>query len=405
LDFLFGEGQYGLRFLFAFIVVLGLIGLTAWLVRRFGAAHLGATAARGRQPRLAVIDAAAVDGRRRLVLIRRDNVEHLLMIGGPSDVVIEPNIVRAGASVRDVPTRQPAAADTLPRPVPLGEPDAWPEQVPALPAAARRGSPIEEPQVPWPAEPEPQPIPRQARGLDPLAGLAAELSRNPPEPAPALAMPRVVRQREAAREPAREPIREPIRESMREPPREGTREGPREVPREHPREVARDMMREPAREPIREVAREPMREVVREPMREAVREPMREVAREPMRDIAREPMREAVREPIREPMRETARTQQPHAAEVPFAASADQNLAEMAQRLEAALRRPGGGKAEIRTEVKPRVIAEPTPMAEPSPLEAPSESRREVKSAPQRSPYDSLEQEMASLLGRPGSKA
>src|SRR5437867_3391471 len=115
LDFLFGEGQYGLRFLFAFIVVLGLIGLTAWLGRRFGATHLGATAARGRQPRLAVIDAAAVDGRRRLVLIRRDNVEHLLMIGGPTDVVIEPNIVRA-ASAREVPGRQPAAADTLPRP-------------------------------------------------------------------------------------------------------------------------------------------------------------------------------------------------------------------------------------------------------------------------------------------------
>ena len=38
---------------------------------------------RGRMPRLAVIDAAAVDGRRRLVLVRRDNVEHLLMIGGP----------------------------------------------------------------------------------------------------------------------------------------------------------------------------------------------------------------------------------------------------------------------------------------------------------------------------------
>ena len=79
LDFLFGEGQYGLRFLFAFIVVLGLIGLFAWLARRFGATKLGSMAARGRQPRLAVIDAAAVDGRRRLLLIRRDNVEHLLM--------------------------------------------------------------------------------------------------------------------------------------------------------------------------------------------------------------------------------------------------------------------------------------------------------------------------------------
>src|SRR5436190_15775345 len=104
-DFLFGEGQGGLRFLFAFIVVLGLIALTTWLVRRFGGDRLGAATGRGRQPRLAVIAAAAVDGRRRLVLIRRDNVEHLLMIGGPSDIVVEQNIVRAvpAASSRDTP--------------------------------------------------------------------------------------------------------------------------------------------------------------------------------------------------------------------------------------------------------------------------------------------------------------
>src|SRR5512144_1466856 len=48
-----------------------------------------------RPPRVAVIDAAAVDRRRSVVLIRRDNVEHLLMIGGPTDVLIEPNIIRA----------------------------------------------------------------------------------------------------------------------------------------------------------------------------------------------------------------------------------------------------------------------------------------------------------------------
>ena len=36
-----------------------------------------------------MIDAATVDGRRRLILIRRDNTEHLMMIGGPTDVVIE----------------------------------------------------------------------------------------------------------------------------------------------------------------------------------------------------------------------------------------------------------------------------------------------------------------------------
>src|SRR5438105_9815388 len=138
-DFLFAEGQYGLRFLFAFIVVLALIALTTWLVRRFGGNRLGAATSRGRQPRLAVIDAAAVDGRRRLLLIRRDNVEHLLMIGGPTDVVVEANIMRAAAMREAAPGRQPAAADTLPRPVPLDETGNWPLQ--HEPAHAPQGTP------------------------------------------------------------------------------------------------------------------------------------------------------------------------------------------------------------------------------------------------------------------------
>ena len=92
------------NFVIAFVVVLALIGAATWLVRRFGANRLDA-ATRGRQPRLAVIDSAAVDGRRKLVIIRRDNVEHLLMIGGPSDVVVETNIVRAAAATREAGAR------------------------------------------------------------------------------------------------------------------------------------------------------------------------------------------------------------------------------------------------------------------------------------------------------------
>jgi len=42
--------------------------------------------------RLEVVDHASVDSRRKLVLIRRDGVEHLLMTGGPVDVVIETGI-------------------------------------------------------------------------------------------------------------------------------------------------------------------------------------------------------------------------------------------------------------------------------------------------------------------------
>src|SRR5438094_2531231 len=122
-----------LTFLFAFIAVLALIGVAAWLVRRFANNRLGANTQRGRMPRLAVIDAAAVDGRRRLVLVRRDNVEHLLMIGGPSDIVVEQNIVRAVPVTppRDVPVPR-AISERAPPP----DEDTWPPE-PARPSYAR----------------------------------------------------------------------------------------------------------------------------------------------------------------------------------------------------------------------------------------------------------------------------
>ena len=44
------------------------------------------------EPRLGVVEQATVDARRRLLLIRRDGVEHLIMTGGPVDVLIETGI-------------------------------------------------------------------------------------------------------------------------------------------------------------------------------------------------------------------------------------------------------------------------------------------------------------------------
>ena len=44
-----------LTFLFAFIAVLALIGVAAWVVRRYANNRLGANTQRGRMPRLAVI--------------------------------------------------------------------------------------------------------------------------------------------------------------------------------------------------------------------------------------------------------------------------------------------------------------------------------------------------------------
>jgi hypothetical protein len=171
---LFGsEMPLAARFFVAFLIVLALIGLTAWLIRRFGSNRLG-TAARGRQPRLAVIDAATVDGRRRLVLIRRDNIEHLLMIGGPTDLVVEPNIVRAVAAreVAREPARATAPAEAAVRPTPTIE-NGWPLQPAGEPAPVPASRPYRSiaPEEPW----LPPELGARARPAD-LTGLAAELS-------------------------------------------------------------------------------------------------------------------------------------------------------------------------------------------------------------------------------------
>ncbi|HTV33604.1 MAG TPA: hypothetical protein VME69_10975 [Methylocella sp.] len=58
---------------------------------------------RARVPRLGMVDAFDLDRQRQLVIIRRDNIEHLLMIGGPNDLLIESQIIRAESrDLRDV---------------------------------------------------------------------------------------------------------------------------------------------------------------------------------------------------------------------------------------------------------------------------------------------------------------
>src|SRR5262245_13613894 len=141
-----------LTFFFAFVAGLALIGVAAWLVRRFASDRLGANPNRGRMPRLAVIDAAAVDGRRRLVLVRRDNIEHLLMIGRPTDLVVESNIVRA-VPVRDQLQQRPGLPGvTAPEPPRITPGTAWSETE----AQRAEASDHPEPQMP-------EPPPRQVR--------------------------------------------------------------------------------------------------------------------------------------------------------------------------------------------------------------------------------------------------
>ncbi|MBC07777.1 flagellar biosynthetic protein FliO [Thalassospira sp.] len=79
------------RFVAALLFVLGIIGVFALLARRFvpGARNINR---RGTKRRLSVVEVVPVDTKRRLVLLKRDDTEHLVMLGPNGDTVVERNI-------------------------------------------------------------------------------------------------------------------------------------------------------------------------------------------------------------------------------------------------------------------------------------------------------------------------
>ena len=95
--------QYSYIIIAALVVVALLFGLL-FIMKRFA----GRT--RGRQgSRLGISEYHIVDEQRRLVIVRRDNVEHLLLIGGDHDLVVEQNIRPSNntASLGDDDLREP----------------------------------------------------------------------------------------------------------------------------------------------------------------------------------------------------------------------------------------------------------------------------------------------------------
>ncbi len=82
--------------LFVLICVIALIVVSLWGYRAYTTGDTAVSLAwllpARPEPRLGVMEQASVDSRRKLVLIRRDDVEHLIMTGGPVDVVIETGI-------------------------------------------------------------------------------------------------------------------------------------------------------------------------------------------------------------------------------------------------------------------------------------------------------------------------
>ncbi|MBB3607728.1 flagellar biosynthetic protein FliO [Rhizobium sp. BK602] len=177
-------GAYGSRFLLAAggvgIALLLLIGIL-WILRSRAPSPF-VRGGKNRQPRLQVLDAAAVDARRRLVLIRRDGIEHLIMIGGPTDIVIESGIsdpAKAGAAASaEAPiTAERRLEQALE--IPRLEPQPAPAPQPPQPAEARieaylkteptlAAEPVARAAAPAVAQPQP-PEPQQQRAAQTAA--------------------------------------------------------------------------------------------------------------------------------------------------------------------------------------------------------------------------------------------
>ena len=158
------------------LIVIILIIILLRILRSFTGGMFGNKS----QNRLGVIEAAAVDNKRRLVLVRRDNVEHLIMIGGTSDILVEAGIKRSAPAPRasQTPPAQtgPATiaaspAPSAPKPAPTSAqaqaqtstsapaPAPTPAQSAAPQAAAPRApAPATPPQAPAQQAPAPTPV-------------------------------------------------------------------------------------------------------------------------------------------------------------------------------------------------------------------------------------------------------
>lgn len=90
------------QYVVAFMTIFVLLALFALVLRRVTGNKItlaGQERGRSRQPRLGLVDTYDLDRQRQLILVRRDNIEHLIMIGGPNDVLVEGNIVKSQAGL------------------------------------------------------------------------------------------------------------------------------------------------------------------------------------------------------------------------------------------------------------------------------------------------------------------
>lgn len=101
-----------LRMFGALAIVLGLLAGSLWAVRRFNLRLPGRIGGGGvDERRLAVVERLSVDPKRSLLLVRRDNVEHLVLMAPEGNVVLSaPRAEAPELRIARTPAPQPVVA-------------------------------------------------------------------------------------------------------------------------------------------------------------------------------------------------------------------------------------------------------------------------------------------------------
>ena len=188
----------GLALIISLAVVLALFGLFIFIIKRLMGGRI--TQSRGRQPRIGLMDSAAIDNRRRLLLVRRDNIEHLILVGGPTDVVVEQNIIRnmplAAGQTRTGTHQAAAQAGGIKAPLAPG-PD-----IPLTPEdSAAAQQPHQAPDLKAPAQAAPSTA--VATATPPVPALATPVESAPKTPAASAVPPRQAPQPSSPTAPAK----------------------------------------------------------------------------------------------------------------------------------------------------------------------------------------------------------
>ena len=106
------------RYFGALLLVLALVGVAGLVARRWGVPGI---ARAGALRRISVVESLMINPRERLMLIRRDNVEHLVSMGPNGARVIETNITPPPAPAIPAPV-MPAPVSAAPPPSSEGQP-------------------------------------------------------------------------------------------------------------------------------------------------------------------------------------------------------------------------------------------------------------------------------------------